>query len=63
MIFTPINDKTRKRVEMDIRPIDIPRGQVKVFHVTDTKTGKTYRCKTRSCGLPRCLCDAVIYGL
>lgn len=60
--FTPISRKTGQRIEMEIiePPSYIPRGKHATFTVTDKKTGKKYRCRTRSCDLPGCLCDASI---
>jgi len=61
MIFTPISLKTGERLKMDVKDFVLPRGRVATFYVTDTKTSKTYKAKTMSCGLPRCICDAKLY--
>lgn len=52
-----------ERVFMQISYEDslkVTRGSTKVMGVfTDLKTGKQYKIKGASCGLPNCICDAV----
>lgn len=61
--FTPISRKTGKRIKMEINesPHDIPRGRFTTFMVTEKSTGKKYKARTMGCGLPGCICDAMIY--
>lgn len=61
MLFTPVNWKTGKREELNIKTQDIPRRVIKRFVVTESKTGLTYECQTKECSLGGCICDAYIY--
>ena len=61
MLFTPVDIKTNKRLNMDVHETQIPRGKAGVrFHVIAATTGKRYTCKVTSCGIPNCMCDAAI---
>jgi hypothetical protein len=60
MLFTPVSAKTGIRLKMNIKKTEIPRGRITTFNVVDKK-GKEYKCKTKACSLPRCICDALIY--
>ena len=62
MKFTPRSDDSGKRLELEIDPQDIPRDYTAEYWVTETKTSRQFRCRTATCELPDCLCDAVIYG-
>ena len=63
-IFTPrLSSYTEDRARMELNLADIAkigRGNRWSATITDQKTGKRYRVKGASCGLPRCFCDAVI---
>ena len=61
MKFTPIDNFTNKRLDLEIHETDIPRGRIQTFYVTEKGSEKTYKCKTKSCGLPNCICDSWIY--
>ena len=61
-IFTPIWHETGRRIQMWVEESWTPRGKLTQFKVTDAKTGKRYKARTVHCGLPGCICDAVIYG-
>lgn len=61
-IFTPRLEETEERVRLWIMESWTPRGRRTSFTVTDARTGKKYKARTASCGLGRCLCDAVIFG-
>ena len=59
--FTP-RTRTGDRLKMRISPEDkakIVRGKWKAV-VTDLNTGVAYHARGASCGLPRCMCDAVV---
>lgn len=60
MLFTPrALDGTR--LEMEIMDTYIPRGGAsKKFVVTELVTGKRYSCRSASCGIPKCMCDAIV---
>ena len=60
--FTPICAETGERVTMEIEEDFLPRGYGWRRTVTEVKTGKKYKARGASCGIPRCICDAVIYG-
>jgi hypothetical protein len=60
MIFTP-RTQDGKRLKIDIEEGSmIPRGYVWRRTFVEKKTGKQYVCRGASCGLPRCMCDAVV---
>ena len=62
-LFTPRMKETNERIKISILEENpLPRGKIAAGQVTDAETGKKYKVKSASCGLPRCLCDAVIYG-
>ncbi len=61
-IFTPRTWESGERIEMWVEELWTPRGELTRFTVTDAKTGEKYKARTASCGLTRCICDAVIYG-
>lgn len=61
-IFTPRQQETGVRVTLWVEECSSPRGRIARFSVTDAMTGKKYKARTAGCGLPRCICDAVIYG-
>ena len=61
-IFTPRQYETGERVKLWVEESSTPRGRITRFSVTDAKTGKKYKARTAGCGLPDCICDAVIYG-
>jgi hypothetical protein len=59
--FTPIYKNVR--VRMKISRADhakLGRGPGMYGIVTDQQDGKRYKVYGRSCGLPRCMCDAEI---
>lgn len=60
MLFTPIDIKTGKRLKMQVKYTDVPRGEEnkgKSFTV-ETMDGRKYECRVRACSLPDCYCDA-----
>ena len=62
--FTP-RTRTGERLKMRISPEDkakIVRGKWKAT-ITDLNTGVAYRARGASCGLPRCMCDAIVIKL
>lgn len=62
--FTP-RTRTGERLKMRISPEDlakIGRGKWKAT-VTDCNTGIAYRARGASCGLPHCMCDAIVTEL
>jgi len=61
-IFTPRQQETGSRVKLWVEESSTHRGRIARFSVTDAKTGKKYKARTAGCGLPGCICDAVIYG-
>lgn len=61
MLFTPIDNKTGKRLKMDIEEMEIPRKVIREFIVTEKFTGKRFLCRTRSCSIPTCICDAYLF--
>lgn len=62
MLFTPISNRTGKRLEMEVKPYPRHKGQMnKVFYVEEIKTGKIFKCRVKACEFPNCLCDALIY--
>ena len=59
--FTP-RTRTGERLKMRISPEDkakIVRRKWKAT-ITDLNTGVVYLARSASCGLPRCMCDAVV---
>lgn len=63
-VFTPrLTSTDAARLTMKLSDGDyvkIGRGGPWRAVVTDQNTGKQYRVRGASCGLPRCFCDAVI---
>ena len=61
--FPRKNSRTQARLEMYIADQPTGRGHyLPTYEVTDLNTEKRYLCRVASCGLPNCLCDAVIVG-
>lgn len=64
-VFTPrLTSTDARRLEMAISSDDLAktgRGNWRAT-ITDQNTGIAYRVRGASCGLPRCMCDAVILG-
>jgi hypothetical protein len=62
--LTPrINAESNDRLTMSISDEDrakICRGKPWQADVTDQNTGRRYHIRGAACGLPRCMCDAVI---
>jgi hypothetical protein len=62
-LFTPrVNSASDDRVRMKLNATDyakIRRGRWRAV-VTDQNTDKHYLVRGAGCGLPRCMCDAVI---
>lgn len=57
--FVPVDRSSGERLDLLIdSTIDIPRGRKWSRTILDRKSGKRYRAWSKSCGLPRCLCDA-----
>ena len=57
-----ISYDSNERQEMALNDADknkVLRGRW-TADVTDQKTGRRYRLRGASCGIPRCMCDAVI---
>ena len=57
-IFTPVERTTGLRLGLLIADQHIPRGRRWMRIVTDIPSGRRYRVWQKSCGVPRCLCDA-----
>jgi hypothetical protein len=63
-LFTPYmkGDKTGKRATMSLNEIDIKkikRGRRWSATVVDQNTGRKYKVRGASCGLPHCFCAAI----
>jgi len=50
-----------KRIALVVRAEDsfLPRGREWQKEVTEVDTGKRYRLRGASCGLPECFCDSI----
>jgi hypothetical protein len=59
MKFTP-RTKQGTRLILDIVETEIPRGKPWTKIVTEEVTGKKWRARGKSCGLPSCFCDAIV---
>ena len=64
-LFTPrmIVDGKWVRLKMQLSETDIKKirsGGRWQTTVTDTLTGKRYKARGASCGLPNCYCDAIV---
>lgn len=57
-IFTPVERTTHVRLRLLIADQEISRGRRWTRIVTDIPSGRRYRVWQKSCGSPRCLCDA-----
>ena len=57
-LFTPVNRKTGKRLTLYTED-KIPRGRGWKKVVTDIE-GKEWKAWGKSCGLPKCFCDAYV---
>lgn len=62
-IFTPVDRMTNVWLRLLIADQDIPRARRWTRIVTDIPSGRRYRVWQKSCGSPRCLCDAYAVGI
>ena len=63
MRFTPRQPDSDERLEMQLSDEDnakVHRGRAWEADVTDQLTGKAYTVAGADCGIPGCMCDAVI---
>jgi hypothetical protein len=58
-LFTPVDRRSGERLRLWLdKDTVIPRGRRWSRVVVDLATGTSYRAGTKSCGSPRCMCDA-----
>ena len=63
LVFTPRNREGTERYTWHITADDMQkrrRGSSWSATITNQLNGKSYKVRGASCGLPRCMCDAVV---